>query len=58
MTDSKQGPRREAFACPACRSGYSYFRRRSQSFVCRKCGASWPAPWVDRSKGKKRKAIK
>ena len=54
MTATDRSP--AYFICSQCGSKRTYFRRRSQSFVCQRCGASWPAPWVQGPKGKSKKA--
>lgn len=27
--------------CPDCKSAFIYFKRTTQSFVCRRCGNEW-----------------
>ena len=33
--------------CPRCLSRQIYYRSRSSSFACQKCGAIWPASWAE-----------
>lgn len=46
---------KEPNKCPACGKAWFYYRRKTDTFVCRNCGESWAKP---RRKPHKRKKSK